>query len=401
MVLLKFIVFLASSAFAVSVPQHGTDVFRTEPRASRLDWNAPRGHGDFLTKRSNVHTEEYFNISPVKRSPAANSSPNVVPLLPKRATSGQWENLAGSAMWHPAPVSWGGSRLDVYYTDKDKTCKHKSRDGAGWGGWEDMGGYLDSAPAVCSRKKDNMHVFCKGTDGQAWHRSYDTGGGGWGQWQSIGGNVKHYPSTCSWGKDHVSVYVSSNDGECWHRRYDDVQGGWYSWENMGGYLDGPPKAVSWGQGHTSVFCRGEDGQTWHRKYDSAWSNWESLGGSLDAEPTACAWDGRMDVFVKGTDGACWHKTYKQKTGWGGWENMGGRLKSGKAPDVVVYGGKIEVYITGDDNAVYRRLCENDKWTADWEYMGGNVDTKPSAVTWGSNKVDVYGTGSDGSCKRCY
>jgi hypothetical protein len=81
--------------------------------------------------------------------------------------------------------------------------------------------------------------------------------------------------------------------------------------------------------------------------------------------------------------------------------MGGELKSGKAPDVVQYGGKMEVYITGDDNAVYRKVCQNDKWTSDWEYMGGDVDTKPNAVAWDNGKVDVYGTGSDGSCRRCY
>ncbi|KAK4150428.1 hypothetical protein C8A00DRAFT_46171 [Chaetomidium leptoderma] len=371
---LKIILFLAYNSLVASVAQHGAHTFRSEPRASRLDWNAPRDHAGFLSRRSGLHSEAYFNNPPIKRS-TSTSQTHSVPLtgspLSGRATSGQWGNLQGSSMWHPAPVSWGGSRLDVYYMDKDKTCKHKSSDGAEWGTWEDMGGSLDSAPAACSRKKDNMHVFCTGTDNQAWHRSYDAGSG-WGKWQNMGGYVKHYPSTCSWGKTM----------QCWHRRYmyDEAQGGWYSWDNMGGYLDGPPKAVTWGQ-NTSVFCKGEDGQAWHRKYDSTWGEWESLSGSLDAEPAACAWDGRMDVFVKGSDGACWHKTY--------------------APDVVQYGGKMEVYITGDDSAVYRKVCEKAKWTADWEYMGGNVNTKPNAVVWNDSRVVVYGTGPDGSCKRCY
>jgi hypothetical protein len=397
------LVFLLAFSLTVALAQHGTQLFRPESRPSQLDWDKARNHSGFLAKRFDMHTEKYFNNPPVKRSTV--SSPLFAPLTEpsrfKRATTGQWENLEGNGMWHPAPVSWGGRRLDIYYMDKGRTCKHKSYDGTKWGAWEDMGGSLDSAPAVCSRKKDNMHVFCKGTDGQAWHRSYDTGGGGWGKWQSMGGSMKHYPSACSWGQDHVSVYVSSSDGQCWHRKYDEAQGGWYSWENMGGYLDSPPKAVTWGRGHTSVFCKGEDGQAWHKKYDSTWGDWESLGGSVDGEPAACAWDGRMDVFVKGTDGACWHKTYKQKTGWGSWENMGGKLKPGKAPEVVAYGGKMELYITGDDNAVYRKVCEKDVWTPEWEYMGGNVDTKPNAVAWGDGKVDVYGAGSDGSCRRCY
>lgn len=395
------VVLLAGAGSVLSVPQHGSGrAFRPEPRATHLDWNAPRpDHGGFLAKRSDVHTEAFFNSSPAKRSPLTPDNVSA-PLhaFAGRATSGQWENLEGSAMWHPAPVSWGGPRLDVFYMDRDRKCKHKSYQG-GWSPWGDLGGSLDSAPACCSRKKDNIHVFCKGTDGQAWHRSYNTGGG-WGSWQSMGGNMKHYPSTCSWGEKHVGVYVSSNDGQCWHRRYDEDQGGWYGWENMGGYLDSPPKAITWGSGHTSVYCRGEDGQAWHKKYEnSAWGDWESLGGSVDGEPAACAWDGRMDVFVKGTDGACWHKTYKKGSGWGSWQNMGGKLK--KAPDVVAYKGKMELYITGDDNAVYRRVWENDGWTSTWEHMGGNVDSKPNAVAWDDGKVDVYGTGPDGSCRRCY
>ncbi|KAK4236794.1 hypothetical protein C8A03DRAFT_35271 [Achaetomium macrosporum] len=402
------IVFAAFSSLVISAPQRNNHPFLPEPRAGPPDWNTPRDHGEFLAKRLNLHTESYFNNPPVKRSPVAGGSgqpPSVTPSLTRRATANQWENLEGNAMWHPSPVSWGGSRMDVYYADKNnRTCKHRSRDGGKWSsGWEDLGGSLDSAPAACSRKPDNMHVFCKGTDGQCWHRSYD--GGRWGGWQSIGGSMKHYPSTCSWGRDHVGVWVSAPDGQCWHRRYDEAHGGWYSWENLGGSLDGPPKAVTWGAGHASVFCKGQDGQAWHRKYDressGGWGEWESLGGSLDAEPAACAWDGRMDVFVRGTDGACWHKTYKRQTGWGGWENMGGKLKPGRAPDVVAYRGKMEVYITSDDNAVYRRVWENDKWTAAWEYMGGDVDTKPNALAWDDGKVDVYGAGRDGSCRRCY
>ncbi|EAQ87817.1 hypothetical protein CHGG_04436 [Chaetomium globosum CBS 148.51] len=398
---------VAFSGLVVSVPQHGANLFRPEPRANHLDWNAPRGHSTFLMKRSNLLSEEYFNNPPVKRSPDTSPAHPVVPLtkssLSDRATSGQWENLEGSSTWNPTPASWGGSRQDVYYVHKDRTCKYRTYDGGKWGGWQDIGGSFDSPAAACSRKKENMHIFCKGTDGQAWHRAYDSGSGsgGWGPWQGMGGSVKHYPSACSWGKDHVSVYVSSSDGECWHRRYDDGQKGWYGWENMGGYLDGPPKAVTWGQGHTSVFCKGQDGQAWHRKYESGWGQWESLGGTLDGEPAACAWDGRMDVFVKGSDGACWHKTYKRGTGWGGWENMGGKIKGGKAPDVVYYGGKMEVYITGDDNALYRKVWKDDKWTSDWENMGGSMYTKPNAVTWDDGKMDVYGSGSDGSCRRCY
>ncbi|KAL2264342.1 hypothetical protein VTK26DRAFT_6585 [Humicola hyalothermophila] len=424
------LLFLSLSTWPTfAVPRPGTKAFNPNPRPGLADWNAPRpDQAAFLARRSGLLSEEYFNNPPVKRVPSASREPlddvsnhldpqprtgNSNGTLAARATPGQWENMQGSGNWHPAAVSWGGGRQDVFHAGKDGRCKHQYRDGGGGGGWQpawyDLGGSLDSAPACCSRKANNMHVFCKGTDGQAWHRAYDpgssSGGGGWGGWQALGGTVKHHPSACSWDRYHVSVHVSSSDSQCWHRRYDDDGGsGWGGWENLGGYLDGPPRAVTWGKGHTSVFCKGNDGQAWHRKYEGSaagWGGWESLGGTLDGEVAACAWNGRMDIFVKGTDGVCWHKTYRSGGGWGGWVNLGGRLKAGKAPDVVVIAGKIEVYIVQDDNAVYRKIWQNDRWTPNWEYMGGNVNTKPSVVVWDGGKVDVYAGAADGTCRRCY
>ncbi|KAL2116203.1 hypothetical protein VTJ04DRAFT_10458 [Mycothermus thermophilus] len=404
----SLLLLLSSVALVTSAPSEPHahhHVFRPEPRSSHLDWNKPRGDGNFLAKRSNLHSEAFFNNPPLLRREAIPSPlPNDTSTpLSVRATAGRWDNLSGNGMWHPAPVSWGGKHQEIYYASKDRTCKYKTYQNNAWTtpGWTDLGGSLDSAPAACSRKTNNVHVFCKGTDGQGWHRSYENGA--WGRWQAMGGDVKHYPSACSWGGGHVDAYYSSGDNQCWHRKYDEGKGGWQGWENLGGYLDGPPKAVSWGSGHTSVFCKGDDGQAWHRKYENdAWGDWEPLGGTLDAEPAAWAWDnGRMDVFVKGTDGACWHKTYKKGSGWGGWSNLGGKIKKGKAPDVVIYLTKIEVYIVGEDNAVYRRKYENNQWSSGWENMGGNVDTKPAPVVWDNDKIDIYGGHADGSCRRCY
>jgi hypothetical protein len=407
--------------------------FIAEPRSSTVDWNAPRHDGTFLAKRSNVHSAEYFNNPPLlSRATAQDTPPALAPkdVTPapkgKRATAGQWENMAGSAMYHPAPVSWGRGHLNLYYTGKDRTCQYKSRDHYAkepkqqqWSSsWENLGGELDSAPAACSRKKDNVHVFCKGTDHQTWHRSYDSGG--WGKWQAMGGQCKHEPATCSWGQDHAAVYVAAEDGACWTRSYNEPKKQWSGWYNMGGYMASPPKVVTNKYEHASVYCKGDDGQAWHKKTDpkkeSGWGEWETLGGSLDSAPAAVSWEGeeRMDVYVKGSDGACWHKTYENVTTyddktkktttlpkWGAWESLGGEMKADLPPDVAVVDGGMEVYITGEDDAVYRKKWADGSWTEDWEPMGGSVVTQPAVVKWEEDKVEVYFAGKDGSCKRCY
>ena len=71
--------------------------FNPSPRrASRHDWNTPRGHGGFLAKRD-AHSEDYFNNPPVNR-PLDSVSVPVAESLFTRATSGRWENLQGSGM---------------------------------------------------------------------------------------------------------------------------------------------------------------------------------------------------------------------------------------------------------------------------------------------------------------
>jgi hypothetical protein len=221
---------LSNSALVLSLPQvHGPQAHFLNPRASHLDWNTPRYDSGFLAKRSDVHSEEYFNTVRRSAEPELESRHVVTEetfrsfVADKRATKGQWENLNGSMASYPSAVSWGGKRMDIYYKGKDKSCQHKSWDGNKWSSWTNLGGDLDSAPATCSWGKEKMDVYVKGTDSACWTKSYDNGK--WGDWTSIGGEISHEPSTCTWGKDRMDVYVPAKDGQCWHRTYDK---GWSS-----------------------------------------------------------------------------------------------------------------------------------------------------------------------------
>lgn len=411
--LLSFLPLLILSTPTPYGPLRSRKVFITASRPHALDWNTPRPDS-FLKKRTTYHSVEYFTKgAPLSESKRATHTSPASPLLQPlsgRATSGQWENLSGTGSYHPSPISWGPGRQDIYYMDRNRKCYHKYYNYPGGGGsnpwspWNDIGGSLDSAPSACKRRPDYMHVFCKGTDGQCWHRPYS--GGSWGSWQGMGGTVKHYPCSCSWGGKHVGVYVSSGDGQLWGRQYDEGTG-WGGWQNLGGSLGGAPKAVTWGEGNTGVVVVGDDGQAWARMTNnggSTWGGWQGIGGSLDAEPTAVAVNGTMSVFVTGTDGAVWTRTFTNSStgGWSNWVSMGGDVKAGTAPDATAADSRnMEVYYTSDSGAVYRKKMQGGAWTSSWENMGGNVASKPNVLGWDSGKVDVYGMGSDGSTRRCY
>ena len=115
---------LAALSFAQLAHRRITKRFIVEPRASHVDWDAPRHHGGFLAKRSDLHSEDYFN-NPPSLTRRQHTEPSVAAddIHNKRATAGQWENLNGNTMYHAAPVSWGGGRLDLFYTGKDRTCQ--------------------------------------------------------------------------------------------------------------------------------------------------------------------------------------------------------------------------------------------------------------------------------------
>lgn len=224
---------------------------------------------------------------------------------------------------------------------------------------------------------------------------------------TVGGNMYGEPCPCPYGKDsnRHDLYVQGNDGQCWYRTYGyQAPDKWSSWESMGGYLDSPPKAVSWGDGHTSVYAKGDDGQCYHRMREgNKWKSWETLGGDMEGKPSGCAYGDQSHVYVKGKDKHCWHRYYQKDKGWSKWEDMGGKLKY--EPDVVAYAdqGYMEVYYTNeDDNKMYRKTWDGKKWKdSAWEDMGGQMDSKPAPVTWDNGNVDVYGTGMDGTGKRCF
>jgi len=60
-------------------------------------------------------------------------------------------------------------------------------------------------------------------------------------------------------------------------------------------------------------------------------------------------------------------------------------------------GSLYTWITGSDHVVYYKSCADDcygNWTA-WSNIGGTVFSKPAVVSWGPNRIDVFGLDSTG------
>lgn len=76
----------------------------------------------------------------------------------------------------------------------------------------------------------------------------------------------------------------------------------------------------------------------------------------------------------------------------GWEDLGGILTS--RPQAVSWAkNRIDVVARGTDSAVWHRWWDGSSWKG-WESLGGIVQDAPAISSWGSGRLDVFGVGTD-------
>jgi hypothetical protein len=105
------------------------------------------------------------------------------------AWSGSWEVLGtGLMQGHPAAVSWGPGRTDVFVRGGGNELDHKWFDNGHWSsGWEDLGGSLTSSPTVSSGAVCYLNVFVRNQNGGLSQRSFWPSG--WGPWWDLDSNT--------------------------------------------------------------------------------------------------------------------------------------------------------------------------------------------------------------------
>jgi len=80
----------------------------------------------------------------------------------------------------PKAVSWSVNRLDIFVVGTDSALWHKWWDGSSWGGWESLGGILESplngsrltygALDAAAWAANRLDIFVAGTDSALWHK---------------------------------------------------------------------------------------------------------------------------------------------------------------------------------------------------------------------------------------
>jgi hypothetical protein len=307
-------------------------------------------------------------------------------------SSGGPEPLGGQLASNPTAVSWAPGRLDVFWIDAATgQIAQLTWGGSGWSTPQLLGGYnllpqfypawtaananlTPNVPSIAavSLAPGLLDVFATYTNSGVVHWWYNNG-----TWQGseflpdiglsgVQGEPLSAPKAISGEPNRMDVFVNVAQGYLVHW-WKAGQGGWKGPEALPAGLasnydwQGPPIPVSWGVGHLDVFGEGvpegiSASQLMHFSYASgSWTGPVPLGGFMTSAPSAVSWGpGRLDVFsaMANPGGFLQH--------W--WWDNGPQGAAGG------WGGPETIY--------------------------GFFTNQPSAVSFASGRLDIYGIDAD-------
>jgi hypothetical protein len=228
------------------------------------------------------------------------------------------------------------------------------------------------------------------------------------------GLVNSRISVVSWGSGRLDIFVVKLDGSIWLRTFDAT---WYNWVSLGkapgNFSFNNVDAVSWGANRLDVFGVDNNQTVWHKSWNgSAWSAWENIGGQTGFYQftngvQAVSWgSGRIDLFtVKPAGQNFQHKVWSGSGWWPsqtGWETLTANM-TGSVHVVSHSFNRLDIFRNSSDpdNYIYRKYWNGTSWkptlfnSPTWQYMNGQGRNTPFAVSWGTDRIDVFTRGSDG------
>lgn len=330
---------------------------------------------------------------------------------------------AGSSI---STTSWGFNRMDVYGVDTRGNLAHQFWDGYQWNPaydkTETLGNDVGSVPTAVSRAAGTTDVFQIAKNGSLMHQYWD--GTGWrpssDDFDSLEGDLDlHIPLSATVnGANAIDVFGKGDeDNNIYHKYYDGSS--WQPQDGLENLGDGStqfnsgPAAVSWGPNRTDIFALDTRHRLIHQYWDgTTWlKTWEVLGNAqLVSTPTAISWGvNRLDIFgVDAHSGGLFH-LYWDGSQWSDWEDFGTPDAdiglSGTSPVAATSwsANRIDVVALGTDGAYYYKYWDGSQWQPSAKGFipkGGEFASAPAVVSWGKDRLDIYGVGkSDGMLKH--
>jgi hypothetical protein len=152
-----------------------------------------------------------------------------------------------------------------------------------------------------------------------------------------------------------------------------------------------------------VFVRGTTGGAYQVTANGTSGSW---GTTLQLTPAGTTFAGQLSavsnatnqifLYGIGSDGNLYQNYATNNTNWNGWTSLD-RHPNGVwligTPAAVTWASQqnLSIFARGTDGALYHRVYSPSGWSS-WEYHGGYATTDPSAISPGSNRLDVFTLG---------
>jgi hypothetical protein len=341
-------------------------------------------------------------------------------------------SLSGSGLWDdinpegwlqvlPPPgspvVSWSPNRIDLFVRGLNYGFWHLPGDGSSWGTWENhlypIGTTFASQPVAVSWGVNRIDLFGIGYDGYLYHQAWNgtswypsTPAPAYQNWQQLPPpppftfRLSGTPAVTTWGVNRLDIFANDTTGQVWHVSYDGFN---WSWESIGFNAASDPVAVSWGPNRLDVFAR-LSGNTYGHQFwgGSGWpATWEPHGPppntSFASRPTLVSEDwNQLDILGIGSNGdvyrQSWTGTQWYPGGTTGWERLNTLGTSAGVPAVATWTkGRFDEFNVDISGTAWHRPYQNG-WGL--EAHGGVFTADLFVVSWGPNRLDVFGRGQD-------
>jgi|GEM_PF-4664878 len=279
----------------------------------------------------------------------------------------------------------------------------------------------DNTFSVISRGVGKLDIFIVRHGGEIWMKSFT--GSSWTNWSNLGkaanGDGFYTVSAVAAGNNRWDIFatVGGAGDQVWHKRFDGVVE--YGWEGRGNVGNGWAygiQAVSTGNGRIDLFTRGtctsagcgpvvrkswSASGVWSPCANCSWALIDNNSAGAGMSFTALAHSGtRIDLFRKlDSNLAIGRKWSNNGTSWAptlSWQGMSGGLAN-ETPFAVSWGtNRIDVFVRGSDDNIWINNTSNagTNWSG-WNILGRGatngtpIATAPSAVAWGPNRLDVF------------
>ena len=331
----------------------------------------------------------------------------------------------GSPSYWPTitTTSWGLNRMDIFgLEDENGWLAHKYWDGSQWqpgvSTFENLGtGYLGSL-ASTSWGQGRMDLFARADNGSLAHKYWEGS-----QWRpsastyefldaDLGNKSFNDLAVTSWGPGRLDVFAVDPESKVLLHKYYDGS----AWqpaqgtEKLGGELPVGVSAVSWGPNRLDIIARDGSGKILHLYFDGTkYSNWEDMQApsSVFGAPIITSWgENRLDIFVIDNSGALLHTAWDGSQ-WLDWEKLSGaEVKLTGVPAAVSWSkNRLDIVARGEDGGYYYKFWDGSSWRPNYGDegsngglypKGGNFKSSPSLVSWGDNRLDIYGVTAKGT-----